>query len=100
MEETFAVHVYETENVPLTFFFHLIVLFPCLDGVNQFRVSRATGEPLPNPRVISNQISYALGWELKNKKPPDDLANTNFVFFAQFVDHDLANTFPKPITNT
>ena len=23
--------------------------------------------------------------------------NANFVFFAQFVDHDLTNTFPKPI---
>ena len=73
---------------------------PCLDGVNQFRVSRATGDALPNPRVISNRISHSLGFRDNNKKLPDDLANTNFVFFAQFVDHDLANTFPKPITNT
>ena len=85
--------------------FRLKLFSPCLDGVNQFRVSRATGDPLPNPRVISNQISHVLGYKSfgnkdNNKKPPDDLANTNFVFFAQFVDHDLANTFPKPITNT
>ena len=72
---------------------------PFLDGVNQFRVSRATGKALPNPRVISNKISHALGYKDKYKKEPDDLANTNFVFFAQFVDHDLANTFPKPVTN-
>ena len=73
---------------------------PFLDGVNQFRVSRATGKALPNPRVISNKISHVLGYKDNNKKEPDDLANTNFVFFAQFVDHDLTNTFPKPITNT
>lgn len=60
-------------------------------------MSRATGEPLPNPRVISNRIAWALGHKLNNNKPPDDLTNVNFVFFAQFVDHDFGNTFPKPI---
>lgn len=70
------------------------------DGVNQFRVSRATGQPLPNPRVISNRLSFALGHGIQNRKLPDDLANVNFVFFAQFLDHDLGNTFPKPITTT
>ena len=34
---------------------------------------------------------------LGNKKPIDDLVNANFVFFAQFVDHDMTNTFPKPM---
>ena len=45
----------------------------------------------------SNRMAYALGRRLKHKKPVDGLANLNFVFFAQFVDHDLTNTFPKPI---
>ena len=67
------------------------------DGVNKFRVSKATGEPLPNSRLISNRISYVLEQGLNGKKPEDDLVNTNFVFFAQLVDHDFANTFPKPI---
>ena len=67
------------------------------DGVNQFRVSRATGDALPNPRVISNRLSFALGQNIAHRKPTDDLVNVNFVFFAQFLDHDLGNTFPKPI---
>ena len=77
--------------------FRLVILFCSSDGVNQFRVSRATGQPLPNPRVISNRISFALGHATNNSKVSDDLTNVNFVFFAQFVDHDFGNTFPKPI---
>ena len=68
------------------------------DGVNKFRVSKSTGQPLPNPRFISNVISSVLGQQFNNKKLEDDTVNANFVFFAQFLDHDLTNTFPKPIT--
>ena len=60
-------------------------------------MSKATGEPLPNSRLISNRISYVLEQGLNGKKPEDDLVNTNFVFYSQFVAHDFANTFPKPI---
>jgi hypothetical protein len=39
-----------------------------------------------------------LGGLSNNKKVPDPVASLLFIFFAQFVDHDLTNTFPKPIT--
>jgi hypothetical protein len=81
-------HSSQHSNVDFNFF---------SDGINSFRVSKATGEPLPNPRIISNRISFALGQQIQNKKVADDLVTANFVFFGQFVDHDFDNTFPKPI---
>ena len=62
-------------------------------------MSRATGEPLPNPRVISNRIAWALGHKLNNNKPPDDLSNVNFSkslkieLFQKFYEVNILFTF-------
>ena len=39
----------------------LIFFLLFLDGVNKFRVSKQTGKRLPNPRIISNRLTFALG---------------------------------------
>ena len=49
-----------------TFYLFIFYLF-FVDGVNKFRVSKQTGQRLPNPRVISNRLTFALGRALGTK---------------------------------
>lgn len=74
-----------------------------------------SNKPLPNPRTISLETAKAIerlrrnspkppkGHPFANLDPgshqrPDLVVNNAFLFFAQFVDHDVSNSFPKPTT--
>ncbi len=60
-------------------------------------VLEGAGDPLPgqNPgRVgLSKNSRFVRG-----RKQPDPVANTLFVFFGQFVDHDLTNSIVRQVT--
>ena len=60
---------------------------------------------LPNPRVVSNQITAHVVASRKrrgDKNPElqrtDDIVNQLFVFYGQFLDHDVSNSFPMPVS--
>ena len=58
-QQIIQVHTMLAENLDNKYSLIYFLLF--LDGVNKFRVSKQTGKRLPNPRIISNRLTFALG---------------------------------------
>ena len=61
--------------------------------------------PLPNPRIISNLITSHVVHRRRRRGNPrpdqqikDNIVNQLFVFYGQFLDHDVSNSFPLPVT--
>ena len=59
---------------------------------------------LPNPKKISNAITKGvvnkrirLGESDPEKQRTDDIVNQLFVFYGQFLDHDVSNSAPRQV---
>ena len=59
---------------------------------------------LPNPKKISNAITKAVVDKRKRRREPDpekqrqdDIVNQLFVFYGQFLDHDVSNSAPRQV---
>ena len=85
---------------------YICLLF--LDGIAMLRHSRTNpNRKLPNPKLISNAItSQTIHKRLRLGEPiqtarqqrPSGIVNQLFVFYGQFLDHDVSNSFPVPVT--
>ena len=60
---------------------------------------------LPNPKKISNAITKAVVDKRKRRREPDpekqrqdDIVNQLFVFYGQFLDHDVSNSAPRQVS--
>ena len=61
--------------------------------------------PLPNPKKISNAITKAVvdkrkrfGESDPEKQRQDSIVNQLFVFYGQFLDHDVSNSAPRAVS--
>ena len=61
--------------------------------------------PLPNPKKISNAITKAVvdkrkrfGESDPEKQRQDGIVNQLFVFYGQFLDHDVSNSAPRAVS--
>ena len=80
--------------------------FHLLDGIQALRKSvMDPSQDLPNPRVLSNLITSHIVSRRRKLRDPnpeiqrtDDIVNQLFVFYGQFLDHDVSNSFPMPVT--
>ena len=80
--------------------------FIILDGVQELRKSQIDpNKKLANPRVVSNRITaHIVGSRRKrgdanpHLQRTDDIVNQLFVFYGQFLDHDVSNSFPMPVS--
>ena len=60
---------------------------------------------LPNPKKISNAITKAVvdkrksfGQSDPENQRQDGIVNQLFVFYGQFLDHDVSNSAPRQVT--
>ena len=60
---------------------------------------------LPNPKKISNEITKAVVNKRQRRSEPnpekqrvDDIVNQLFVFYGQFLDHDVSNSAPRTVS--
>ena len=78
-----------------------------LDGIQLLRKSRTNpNKALPNPKKISNVINNQIVRKRRKlgeaklraeKQRPDGVVNQLFVFYGQFLDHDVSNSFPNGV---
>ena len=78
-----------------------------VDGIQQLRKSAIDpNKPLPNPKEISNSITRSVLVKRRRRREPnpekqrtDDIVNQLFVFYGQFLDHDVSNSLAEQVPN-